>query len=522
MSPTLGPESTLGSPARWLERATPSQLIALQWFACLVMVFVMLATPVLSGRSGMMNLTESWGALERVSMWQRAMSWIPGVGLDGGSVTLPVGLIAWSFRAALLLMFALHAWAFWLAWVGRHTNFRRWIIGPIGAQFIMILFIPSNADIFFYELSGDIANSGYNPYTHYIYEFGQNPLLPYNHWVDMTTVYGPFWTDINRVIMAVTGPDPIWATVVYKVFLGSVAIAAAALVYWFAKRLTGSTQLGTAAGVLVAWQPNMIIESAGQAHNDILVILLSTLGVVLAVMGGANALRGAIVLVTLSATVKYVTLPLVGVLGLLRIADRHKPNALRRIVGSWALDGAAILAVLIATFLPYWAGLSTFQEMFFEPGRLFAHPIWLVPYLLMLQILPGGIVDFYVVTTRIALQLATVGLLVYTAWKLTRSLWTSANVPDESTLEGAHRYPWWTRRLLVTWAALMAILALVPANSHAWYWTWTVAPIAVLISFDRTIAVEPGPRYGLPRWFWWYVSLICVMTLIYHTRVVHS
>lgn len=495
---------------------SPLAYALIQWIATAALVLIMLGTPVLSGRSGMMNLTESWGALERVAMWQQSLSWIPGVELDGGAYQLPVAVIAWSVRLLLLLLFVLHALSFVTAWTGPIRSHWLWLAGPIGSLVLLVGFVPSNADIFFYEMSGDIANNGENPYIHYLYEFGTNPLLPFNHWVDMTTVYGPFWTDINRVIMASTGPDPYIATIIYKIVFGVAAIALALVTWWTTRRLTNSTRLATASLVFVAWHPTILLESAGQAHNDIVVSLISAIGMATVLVGGIAALRGAIILVTLSATVKYVTIPLVGILGLLRLIDRNRPDPVRRIAGSWLLDSLAILAVVIATFLPYWAGIDTFREMFLEPGRLFAHPIWLVPYLIMSQFAPGGVVSFYVAAMRTALQIATLALLIYAVVKFVRPLWAGV---DQGTAPDTTHY-WWTGHLIRAWVAVLAILALVPANSHAWYWTWTIAPIAVLISWNRAQLVESDCKDELPRWLVPYLILIATMTLIYHTRIV--
>ncbi|MEJ7837280.1 MAG: hypothetical protein WKF81_00570 [Thermomicrobiales bacterium] len=496
---------------------SPLLLGLIQCLTSAAIVLIMLGTPVLEGRAGMMNLTESWGALERVALWQRSLSWIPGVEQNGGIYQLPVAAIAWLIRLLLLTLFLVHAIALIAAWSGPLRSKMQWLTGPVGSLILMIGFVPSNADIFFYEISGDIANSGTNPYTHYLYEFGNNPILPYNHWVDMTTVYGPFWTGINRLIMGSTGPDPYIATVIYKVMFGLAAIGLALLTAWITQRLTGSRRLATVALVFVAWHPTIILESSGQAHNDIVVALISTVGMAAVLLGGIAGLRAAIIIVTLSSTVKYVTLPLVGILGLLRLTDRNRPDPVRRILGSWLLDGTAILAVIVATFAPYWAGPETFREMFLEPGRLFAHPIWLVPYLLMSQFAAGGVVSFYVEFVRIGLQIATFVLLLYLIVRYIRSLWTP-NIPDAE--EPSDSRPWWTGHLIRAWVGVLAILALVPANSHAWYWTWTVAPIAVLLCWNRSQDSSPETSIELPRWLIPYLVLIATMTLIYHTRIV--
>ena len=509
--------SRLWSISSRFSTTPPLAFAAVQWLVVGAMVLIMLGTPVLSGRNGMMNLTESWGALERVAMWQRSFSWFPGVELNGGAWRLPVPAIVWSVRLLLIALFALHIFVFAAAWSGPQRSAWKWLIGPIGSGILYLGFVPSNADIFFYEMSGDVANNGSNPYTHYLYEFTTNPLLPYNHWVDMTTVYGPFWTDVNRLIMGITGPDPYIATIVYKVMLGVVAIGLAGLVYWLTKRLTNSVRLATAAMVFVAWQPNILLESAGQAHNDIVVAFISTFGIALALIGGMSALRGAIVLVTLSATVKYVSLPLVGVLALLRLTEFRLSKSVRKLLQSWILDGIAILAVVVATFAPYWAGASTFREMFLEPGRLFAHPIWLVPYLVMSQFAPGGVVSFYVDTMRTVLQIATFALLGVAVYSFVRSLWTPA--PDVD-IRSTESQPWWSGHLIKVWVSIFAILALVPVNSHSWYWTWTVAPIAVLVAWNHRGASSDTRNTPETRWLVPYMFLIATMTLIYHTRVV--
>src|SRR5699024_763509 len=114
--------------------------------------------------------------------------------------------------------------------------------------------------------------------------------------------------------------------------------------YWFAKRLSGNQTLAVAAAVLLAWQPNMILETSGQVHNDPHVILIATAGLALAVLGGIAGLRGGILITAFSATVKFVTMPLLGVLGIVRLVEWKKPRALQRILGNWLLDGTGILA----------------------------------------------------------------------------------------------------------------------------------------------------------------------------------
>ena len=47
-----------------------------------------------------------------------------------------------------------------------------------------------------------------NPYATPLYDVFQSPLYAYNHWVDMTTVYGPLWTLVTQGVVSLTGPEP--------------------------------------------------------------------------------------------------------------------------------------------------------------------------------------------------------------------------------------------------------------------------------------------------------------------------
>jgi hypothetical protein len=504
-----------------LERTGIAGPTTLLWIATLGLVYAFLGTDVLRGNRGLVNLTESFGALERVALWQRALQWLPGSAGDGRFFTIPPGAIAYSVRGALILMFLVQAWSFWLIWQGNQRPFWQWLIGPVGAHVILLLLVPSNADVFFYEISGDLAANGINPYTHPLIEFPNHPIYAYNHWVNMSAVYGPLWTTINTALMSVTGPDPVTATVLYKVVLGAVAVACSIVTYWLTAYLTRQPSLAVAAGVLVAWQPNMLIESSGQAHNDPVMVLLATCGLALVLVGGVGAVRGAIVLVTMSSMIKYVTLPLVGVLALVRLTTRRTAGGIPGILRSWMIDGLAIIAVVVATFMPYWSGPETLTEMVSEPGRLFTHPLWLVPAILLENVLSPAIAGVYKVVVRVALVLTLVVVLARVVVTFAQAMWTThSESPTAPNAEGT-RVPPWTRPLLVAWTATVCALAFIPVNSHPWYWTWPVVPVALLVTFDAS-ACQSGERYGLPRWFWAYLAVTMVLTLIYHTRIVHT
>ncbi|HEV2065627.1 MAG TPA: hypothetical protein VGR08_02240 [Thermomicrobiales bacterium] len=491
----------------------------LLWVATLGLVYAFLGTDVLRGNRGLVNLTESFGALERVALWQRALQWLPGSTGDGGFFTLAPGAIAYGVRAALVLMYLAHAWSFWLVWKGNQRPFWTWLVGPIGAHLILLLMVPSNADVFFYEISGDLAANGVNPYLHPLVLFPDHPIYPYNHWVNMSTVYGPLWTTISAGLMRVAGPDPVTATVLYKLVLGAAAIGCAAVTYRLACVLTGKRSLAVAAGVLVAWQPNMLIESSGQAHNDPVLILLATCGLALVLVGGIGAIRGAVILVAASAMIKYVTLPLLGFLVLLRLVNRKTKGGSTGILGNWLVDALAIAAVIWGTFVPYWSGIETLAEMFSEPGRIFTHPLWFMPSILLENVFSPQVATVYEVVMQVALMLVLLAVLANLVYRFGRAMWSAESVGD--TVENDVARDWKsTRPLLVAWTGTICALAFIPANSHPWYWTWPIVPVALLVTFDARD--ETASERRLPRWFWAYFGATMVLTLVYHTRIVNT
>lgn len=483
----------------------------------LAMVF--LATPVSTNLHGLVQMVETAGALERVALWQREILGLLRLDSTTSFPTLNTSVLAYAARLAYAGMFAAQILAVLFALHQPIHSFRKWLIGPIIAHVAMLLMPPSNADVFFYAITGDMARQGTNPYIHRLSEFPDNPFLPFNHWVDMSAVYGPLWVSISRGLVSVTGDNPALAALAFKVVLGITALALALLTRWFVAEITSNMRLATAAGVMVAWQPNLIVESTGLAHNDPVMMLLSAAGIMLAVVGGLRAVRGGLVLVTLSALIKYTSAPLLGLLGLARLGERRADRTTRRIAVAWVLDGLTIGAVLVACFLPFWAGIATFREMLSEPGRLFSSPLYLYPKVLLEHLGPNWIANRFETITSTLIQIAAILITLGTILWFGRKAWLSA---DAETGSSGESLPGWTSSILLSWAVIMSTLALLPVNSHPWYWTWPVVPVAIhaMYSHSQTDPVGDLP-VAMPRWFWGYMILTGIMTIAYHTRIVH-
>jgi amino acid transporter len=73
-------------------------------------------------------------------------------------------------------------------------------------------------------------------------------------------------------------------------------------------------------------------------------------------------------------------LPLLAFALLWRIADRKHGEPYRKIVTQWALDGVAILALIVAAYGPYWDGPKMFDSILAQPTRGVSSPFWLLPH----------------------------------------------------------------------------------------------------------------------------------------------
>ena len=157
-------------------------------------------------------------------------------------------------------------------------------------------------DIFSYMMYGHIsAIYNLNPYIYPPNYFPNNILLNGNWihpiWWDQPSVYGPLWTGIGWLMARLTAPllgvvqtlsdgevlqiglmDQVFA---YKLLMNAVQVINLVLVWWLLGRfMPGKPRARLAAFVVFAWNPLMLFDAAGNAHNDALMVTLVLLSVV--------------------------------------------------------------------------------------------------------------------------------------------------------------------------------------------------------------------------------------------------
>jgi hypothetical protein len=127
-------------------------------------------------------------------------------------------------------------------------------------------------DVFLYASYGRIqVVHGGNPYLVTPADFPGDrwDAFVQHRWRDQPTVYGPLFLAQARLVELVAGA-PHWAAIwVHKAVAGALFLAC----IWVATQLRARS-LTSASVVLLAWNPLLLFESAGAAHNDIAMVFL--------------------------------------------------------------------------------------------------------------------------------------------------------------------------------------------------------------------------------------------------------
>ena len=286
---------------------------------------------------------------------QRAIHAGPGSDAFAASLALyPVitiglfGLYAWVLilcRRALTAAVRLAAWGFPIVF----SLF--WL--PVAPVF--------SIDVFSYIAHGYVqVELGDNPYLVHGDAVATSPLgqelSPYG-WrsVHPGTPYGPVVTGLETAIVWLSGDNVRLSMLLFKLVAVVSSLAVAAVIWMILDRVR--PQHRDLAMVAYLWNPAVLVETAGEGHNDSVMALLAV-GTVLLVLH-RRVVLGALTMAAAVLT-KYVPLLLVPVLlgYLWRLADDRR-SLLWRIAGG-AVAGAG---VTVALYAPYWAGRQTFAGL---------------------------------------------------------------------------------------------------------------------------------------------------------------
>ena len=388
--------------------------------------------------------------------------------LDLGKITgyrWPSALLYLTLVLGLYLMYAAGY---------RMVSTSRWGIGTrviFGATIVFCLELvwayPATAvDVFGYIADGRLlAMHQQNPFVVAPGAFPADPIIRYLAFPDEPSQYGPLWVLLGAGFALVSQGNLLAEVVLYKLAATVAHVVGGALVYLIARRLTSSTRTAEASAFLYLWNPLLLWEMIGNAHNDGLMMCFGLLGVWLFVR---RVDRLVLAGVALGALVKIPEALIAPVL-FVGVWRRHWTRA---------LESAGLAAALaVAVYRPFWDGPATLTAL--RRTDLFTASLG--------SVLRYGLIDWLGDATAIAVG-RTVSLGAFAGVALLAVLFALRARSDADVLRAAY-------------VTLLAALLLATTWFQAWYVVWPLALGAALGEPRRHLEVALLSLGGLLQYF---------------------
>ncbi len=275
-------------------------------------------------------------------------------------------------------------------------------------------------------------------------------------WQDTPSAYGPVWYAISGIPLLVAG-DSLWPNVLgQKLITAAFLLGCTLLAMLLAERIRPGT--GLMAGLLVGWNPLLQFETAGNAHNDVVMAFFALAALYALSRRWWPAVFPALALAIASK-------PMLAVLGpvLLAWMVRRPEVSRRQLLLSLGL-GALTLA---AVYVPLFAGRDTLDGLQREANHVTSSPGAMTYTLLQSHFQ----MDWSSLLARMKLVAWPLFLLGYGI-----VLWRMIRRPDLDALAGA-----------AAWAVFL-LMTIIVWWFMSWYLFWLV-PFAALRPRSRASAV---------------------------------
>lgn len=272
--------------------------------------------------------------------------------------------IAFSTFGVFLLLFAIYLVACWAA--GKTKAKEAWylVFGWAILLCIPMFFLyPYGArDIFDYILRARIFGIyGQNPFVQTSSAFPADPFFNFGWWKEFPSPYGPLWELIASLGVRLAGDGVLANILIFKLISVVFLFITAVLIMLTLKLHAPERALrGT---LLFLWNPVVLFEIVGNAHNDITMLVW----VAASIWAAANRRWFLTVwFLALGAVFKSIPIllmPTAGLIGLVNQPDRR---------AKWKyflVTGLGCLIIWVIAYLPFWDGWKTLT--FIKQGSLF-------------------------------------------------------------------------------------------------------------------------------------------------------
>lgn len=394
---------------------------------------------------------------------------------DLGILSGYAALECWAFVFAQATLFALYGLA--LRECRRLAAARALpVVFSVGATLAVCLATtyPAGAnDVFLYAARSRLLTTyGANPNAARPEDYPADPWRPFviDEWADDSSPYGPLWNLIAAPITLLADARLPLALVGFKVLATLATLVGA----WAIARMLAATPGGApATGALCyLWNPLVLWEGIGNAHNDVVVILLVLLAFLAWTRGCDTVVLPLLVAATLVKYAPGVLLPVAATALWRRAGDGR---ARRRLLGTSVAYSGLIVAVALAPFFDVGALRTSLAG---QGAIVLTSPLAAVAFVLEGH-LPRAVVEGW------GIGAGTVALLLTLLWGV-RTVWRRpAHLPHVAVVVVTVLLlvaTWQFRGWYLIW--LVGLTALVPpgwATMRAW--AWTAGAMAVYAPF---------------------------------------
>lgn len=272
--------------------------------------------------------------------------------LDLGKITGYTWRSSYQYLGIVASLYVLYGAGYLLV---RRGHAQRTAIALFGVVFCVELLgaYPATAvDVFGYIAHGRmLAEHHMNPFVTPPYAYPTDDIVRFLAFPAEPSQYGPAWVLLGYLQAAIGRGDLLAEVLFYKVVAAVAHLASAALILSIGRRLGANRCQALAGAYLFLWNPLLLWETVGNAHNDGLMMLGGLLAVWLLVRGANVLVMSAL---ALGALVK---LPVAVLSPLLVIAIGRRSKA----AAAESLALAALLAALV--YRPFWEGIETLTAL---------------------------------------------------------------------------------------------------------------------------------------------------------------
>jgi len=308
------------------------------------------------------------------------LGWFPALSLAGHPAAPPRGLdpLVWRLgpgKAGVDHMLILLAIVFapYLAALRLSCNLRgRHSVAIAGAGALifgvtMLALFPAGAvDIF-----GNIVTARlfwvyhFNPMTVPPAQISFDPLFQYlTYWQGTVSPYGPVWFLLSGPAVLAGSSSLLHNVIAFKALAFGFELASLAIIVLIMQRVDPART--TTAIVCFGWNPLVLWETAGNGHNDILMMAFVLLALFLLL---TPRWPFALPVLACSVLIKYSSLVLLPVF-IVWIIYRHGRRSLLPLAGGFIVS-VSLAAVL---FAPFWSGTQTFGALGAQRSEIFLSP----------------------------------------------------------------------------------------------------------------------------------------------------